>query len=58
MTISMTIPAAVASSGLGRTTIYELIRDGKLDARKQGTRTLVLADSLRRHIESLPKVEG
>ena len=33
-------------SGLGRTTIYEAIGTGKLEARKAGNRTLIVADSL------------
>ena len=56
--IAVTIPKAVEVSGLGRTTIYQLIGAGKIDARKQGRRTLVIVESLSRHLESLPKVEG
>lgn len=56
LTISMTIPRAVEVSGIGRTRIYELIREGKLEAKKEGRRTLILADSLRRHVESLPRL--
>jgi excisionase family DNA binding protein len=52
----MTIPRAVEVSGIGRTRIYELIREGKLEAKKEGRRTLILADSLRRHVESLPRL--
>lgn len=58
MAISMTIPRAVEETGIGRTKIYELIKSGKVEARKEGTRTLILADSLRRHIEALPRVEA
>ena len=56
--IAVTIPKAVEVSGLGRTTIYQLIGAGKIDARKQGRRTLVIVESLSRHLKSLPKVEG
>jgi len=55
--IAVTIPKAVEVSGLGRTTIYQLIGAGKIDARKQGRRTLVMVESLSRHLESLPKAE-
>lgn len=52
--IAVTIPEAVKISGLGRSTIYNLFNDGKLTARKQGTRTLILVSELREHLESLP----
>jgi hypothetical protein len=56
--LAVTIPRAVEVSGLGRTTLYQLISAGKIDARKQGRRTLVIVESLSRHLDSLPKVEG
>lgn len=37
---------------LGRTSIYVLIRDGKLEAFKLGRRTLIRVDSIRRLLES------
>lgn len=37
---------------LGRTSIYSLINEGKLEAFKLGRRTLVKADSIRRLIET------
>lgn len=37
---------------LGRTSIYALINEGKLDAFKLGRRTLVKAGSIRRLIEA------
>lgn len=52
--LAFTLPAAVQVSGLGKTTLYELIGAGKLDARKAGNRTLITADSLRRYIAELP----
>ena len=41
-------------SGLSRATVYAAIRGGKLRARKQGARTLVLRDDLRSWLEGLP----
>lgn len=41
-------------SGLSRATVYAAIRGGKLRARKQGARTLVLRDDLRAWLEALP----
>ncbi|ODT22160.1 MAG: hypothetical protein ABS35_15505 [Kaistia sp. SCN 65-12] len=54
--ISLTIKDASAACGLGPTKLYELIKDGKIQARKEGRRTLILTDSLRKHIEGLPSV--
>jgi excisionase family DNA binding protein len=55
--ISLTIADAVKASGIGRTTIYELIGAKKLDARKCGSRTLITADSLRNYIGNLPAAD-
>ena len=52
--LAFTIPDAVQASGLPRTTIYELIGKGALEARKAGRRTLIPADSLRRYLDGLP----
>ena len=37
---------------LGRTSIYALIRDGRLDTVKLGRRTLIKVESIRRLLES------
>jgi excisionase family DNA binding protein len=55
--IAHTIADAVKASGLGRTTLYELIGAGKIEARKAGGRTLIPADSLRAYIASLPPAD-
>ena len=52
--LAYTIPAAVRASGVARTRLYELIAERKIQAVKSGRRTLVLADSLRRYLGSLP----
>jgi excisionase family DNA binding protein len=39
--ISYTLKEAAAASGLGRTTLYELINRGELRLVKIGTRTLI-----------------
>jgi excisionase family DNA binding protein len=54
--IALSIVEACARSGVGRTTIYEMIKTGRLLARKCGRRTLILADDLQRCLEELPAV--
>lgn len=49
-----TIAHAKMVSGLGRTTIYERIAAGDLDARKAGGRTLITGESLRAFLANLP----
>lgn len=55
--LAYTIADATSVSGLGRTTLYELIGAGKIEARKAGGRTLIPADSLRTYIASLPAAD-
>jgi excisionase family DNA binding protein len=55
--LAHTIADAVKVSGLGRTTLYELIGAKKLDARKAGNRTLITAESLRNYVASLPPAD-
>jgi excisionase family DNA binding protein len=52
--ITVTISEACALSGLGRSSIYECFKAGKLTRRKQGKRTLILMRELRDYLESLP----
>lgn len=49
--IAFTVPEALSAIGIGRTHFYRLAREGKLDLRKVGRRTLVTAASLHRLIE-------
>ena len=52
--ISVTIREAVQLTGIGRSSLYELFREGKIQPRKSGKRTLIILEELKRYIESLP----
>ena len=51
--LTVTIPQACKLTGLGRSTIYRLFDDGKLQRLKAGSRTLIKMDDLEAYIESL-----
>ena len=54
----LTIGEVVKDGRLGRrSTIYKLINDGALRARKLGTRTIILADDIEAAVKKLPIVE-
>lgn len=53
--LSYTIEQAQEATGLGRTSIYKEISNGKLDARKAGRRTLITAASVQAFVASLPR---
>lgn len=52
--LAYSIADASRVSSIGRTRIYELIKEGRLEARKLGRRTLIPAASLRRLLEVDP----
>ena len=50
--ITMSINDATKALGIGRTTLYSLIAQGRVEVVKLGRRTLVKTDSLRRLVEA------
>jgi excisionase family DNA binding protein len=52
--IAYSIAEACEVAGFGRTSIYEAINSGELIARKNGRRTVILSDDLRRWLQGLP----
>ena len=54
--LAYSIAEACSVAHAGRTALYEAIRSGALRAVKRGRRTIVLAEDLRRYLESLPPV--
>jgi hypothetical protein len=53
--ITVTVPEAIALSGIGRSSLYKLFHEGKLTPRKSGTRTLILVAELKNFLRSLPQ---
>ena len=49
--LAYSINEACRVSSLGRTRLYQLIAEGRLEARKIGKRTIIPANSLRRLID-------
>jgi len=48
--LAFTIAEACHAVGIGRSKLYELIGEGRVETRKIGSRTIIPADSLRRLI--------
>ncbi len=54
--LGLTVDDLVAASGLGRTSIYAEIRDGRLVARKCGRRTIILHTDATDWLKNLPRL--
>lgn len=55
---SLTIAEACGRYGFKRTKCYELIGAKKIAAKKLGTRTLIIAESVERYLASLPDIHA
>jgi excisionase family DNA binding protein len=53
---ALSIPEVCDATSLGRTTVYKAIAEGRLKARKDGRRTIILTDDLRKYLTALPPV--
>jgi excisionase family DNA binding protein len=51
--LGLTVPEAAELSSLGQTSIYKAIREGRLQIRKYGTRTIITRADLASFLESL-----
>jgi excisionase family DNA binding protein len=54
---ALSISDACEMAGVGRTTIYAAIAEGRLKARKLGRRTLILRDDLTHFLVALPEIK-
>ena len=52
---ALSIAEAARSIGVGRSTLYAIIKSGRLPVRKLGSRTLVLKIDLEAFVADLPK---
>ncbi len=52
------VPDACYQLGVGRSTLYKLIGDGKIKAVKVGDRTLIPQDELNAYVDSVRAVGG
>jgi excisionase family DNA binding protein len=51
---AFSIREVMARTGIGRNRIYQLIREGRLTAKKLGTKTVIVASDLQSFLDSLP----
>jgi len=54
--LALTVAEACAAARIGRTVLFQLIRDRKLPAKKLGRRTLIMRDDLTALLRGLPDV--
>lgn len=52
--LAYSVEEAAFSANLGRDAIYQAIRDGRLEAKKEGRRTIITAVALQRFLHELP----
>ena len=55
--IAVSIPEALRISSMGRSSLYEALKRGDIEARKNGRRTLILVQSLQDYLDDLPRYE-
>jgi len=53
--LALSVKEACEFSSLGRTTLYKLMKSGKITAYKCESRTIILWDEFERELKSLPR---
>ena len=56
--ITYSVNEAIRATGYGRTRLYELMAAGKFDARKDGKKTVITAQSIREYVANLPRFQS
>jgi excisionase family DNA binding protein len=57
MKLLFTTEEAAAALGVGKTKLFALLRDGMLERRQLGGRTVIPAESLQAFAANLPRIE-
>lgn len=55
--LAYTVNDFLKLAGIGRTRFYEAINSGQLKARKNGSKTLILAADARAYLDGLPQLQ-
>jgi excisionase family DNA binding protein len=55
--MAMSVAEAADEAGIGRDGIYAAIREGRLEARKWGRRTLITHEALQHFLNALPPLQ-
>jgi len=55
--MALSVAEAAVEAGVGRDQVYAAIREGQLDARKWGRRTIITYDALLRFLDRLPPLQ-
>ena len=52
--LALSVAEAAVQAGVGRDQVYQAIRDGRLEARKWGRRTVITHGALQQFLDGLP----
>ena len=55
--LALSVAEAAVEAGVGRDQVYAAIRDGRLEARKWGRRTVITYDALQQFLANLPRLQ-
>ena len=55
--LALSVSEVAVEAGVGRDQVYAAIREGRLEARKWGRRTLITYNSLQRFLNGLPPLQ-